>query len=144
MSTNLSFARSKFENLLVLNTSGGIMELLIGLIVASVTGLGAGYGLCFFPQQKSLNKKDDKINQMSAAFKKARYYNSQLEEEIQKIKEYRVSELQKILESRWMALETFEKSQLDQLQKLEESYRDLSSDEIVTIQALDGGSREEY
>jgi Tfp pilus assembly protein PilO len=143
MSTNLSLARSKFENLLVLNTSGGIMELLIVLIVGSVTGLGVGYGLCFFLQQKSLNKKDGKINQTSAAFKKERYYSIQLEE-IQKIKEYRVSELQKILESRWMALEKFEEFQLNKLQKLEESYRDLSSDKIVTIQAVNGGSREEY
>lgn len=118
--------------------------LLIGLIVGCVTGLGAGSALWLFPQRESLKKKDDKINQMSAAFKKARYYNSQLEEEIQKIKESRLSELQTILESRLMALQKFEKSQLEKLQKLEESYRDLSSDEIVTIQALDGGSREEY
>ncbi|MDJ0542744.1 MAG: hypothetical protein PX637_00020, partial [Microcystis sp. M53601_WE4] len=83
------------------------------------------------------------INQISAAFKKERYYSIQLEE-IQKIKEYRVSELQKILESRWMALEKFEEFQLNKLQKLEESYRDLSSDKIVTIQAVNGGSREEY
>ncbi|MGK7917336.1 MAG: hypothetical protein AB4038_17610 [Prochloraceae cyanobacterium] len=119
------------------------MELLIGLIVGCFTGV-AGSALWFFPQRESLKRKDDKIAHMSAAFKKARSYNSQLEDEIQKIKESRLKTLQTILESRLEALQKFEESQLEKLQKLEESYRDLSCDEIVTIQALDGDQNTEY
>lgn len=102
------------------------MELLIGLLVGCVTGLGAGSALWLFPQKEILNKKNEKITEIRRALEEASDYNSQFRDEIEKTEKSRLMTLQKMEES------------------LLEKSRKWGRDQTVMSQALNGGNGAEY